>query len=307
MVKPHVSISYLSNNRGFSLAETMVAAGMAGAISLAVVGIMKSAAFFEQSTQSKEIVISKLARLGYELQLYLQQAIDITTTAAPFNNFRATPHINDGGVGVGGGRLSLAFDSDAVGVVPDGTQRVDTVALFISENGSSFKTGATATLKSQFRGIGIFYQHNEPLTSGAVYISTRSIAAGNQNIDPDANSSIFDGMVGFSVDNVRVIDNAVTGQATNVQFHAIARYFTGPNRTTFARWCHPARMGGGACPAQINYVDVERVFNVVLRNNRLPRRRNGVCGQRGGISDVVNLFGTVHFFNSLAHRGGDLY
>lgn len=285
--------SLLRDCRGFSITETMLAAGLASTIALAVVGVMQSASYFEKTTQAKEAVVANLAKMGYDLQLNLQQAIDISTSAVDLNNTLATPT---------SGRIRLAFDSNTVGVVPNGTNRVDTLAIFIGEFGSSFNAGALNTRVSRFRGVGIYYLHNEPDSSGAVFVSTVGPPVANAQLDITGASSMYDGLVGFSIDNVRVFDGAAGGQATSVQFHAIGRYFTGQDRTTFARWCHPARMGGAGCPNQISYVDIERVFNIVLRNNRVNDTGRGLVGTRGGIANVVGIMGTLHFFSSIPHR-----
>ncbi|MCB0419420.1 MAG: hypothetical protein KDD61_00375 [Bdellovibrionales bacterium] len=289
----------LKNQFGFSMAETMMAAGLAGTVALAVVGIMRSANYIEKATQNKEAVVANLARLGYELQLNLQQAMDVDSLAIPLNASTAT---------IQNGFIRRAYNSDAIGVVPDGTSLADPIALFIGDFGGSINNGALNTKISRFRGIGIYYLHSEPSNSGAVIISTRPPTGADQDIEPDSIGSMFDGLVGFSIDNMRIVNGAANGPPTSVQFHAIGRYFSSKDRATLAKWCHPNRMGGGSCPNQIPYHDIDRVYNVVLRNNALPAKDNGIGAQRGGLpiaGNMSTLFGTLHYFIGVPHRGGN--
>lgn len=297
----------LGNQRGLTLAELIIASGIASVVFLGAGTLIVQANRAIKSSQQRQHMMDNLLTANMALYRYMGQAIGM--------RWQGNNNINTQSVSTGGG--SCFNGAVACGRIrqfaPAASQvsafnaaynpPVSTLAIFLKESQPSTVDGSTATtLKlTKFTGVGIFYQMQSTQYSGVLWITEVTNAGGNILRPGDASagkgSISFENVVDVQVlnpdpPNVGVVppNNLLRGVDLMVRMRA----FTNGERSTW-RFCTPAEMAAlPACATTSPYVEVDRTIHITFRNNVLTAPRHATLANERFFERV---YGPLYFFD----------
>jgi Tfp pilus assembly protein PilE len=295
------------NNRGFSLAELIVASGI-GVMLAGIAGFsfIEAMNMFTRTTRQYTAEADMIGAM-YTLKSTLSQSSvvlyggDASTANNSWSNktvFGAVPNRVSDGVLF---RYPAATGSG--------------IYLIAMANRELSSDSSTNPFVSKIYGTAIYYQRYEYTTSGALYFDMERNANGAAGTDaggewvhlsPRNAPFAYGRMTEFKVEKIRVLntDNSITMDAgagdTNkpvlgADFKIIMRYFT-RGLVSDWRWCPSALISGtAACRSNTNYYDIEKTLKVTFANNTLQNPRTGV-----GMPGIgPRAYGNLFFFHSV--------
>jgi hypothetical protein len=289
------------NNRGFSLAELIVASGigvmLAGVAGFAFIEAMNMFTRTTRQYTAEADMIGAMYTLKSTLSrtsvvLYGGDASVANNSRSNKTKYAGSPNRTSDGV---------LFRYPAV--------TGSGIYLIAMANRELNSDSGANPFVSKIYGTAVYYQRYEYTKSGALYFDmerSTSGAAGTEaggewvNLSPRNAPLAYGRMTEFSVEKIRVLnsDSSITMDAgggdvdkpvLGADFRISMRYFTRGNVNDW-RWCPKAIIAGtAACRTNTNYYDIEKTLKVTFSNNIMQNPRTGI-GPRG--------YGNLFFFHS---------
>lgn len=262
-------------NKGFTLSEIMVAVFMTSVGFLALSTIVFFT--FQQFHYLRDRLEAEAsaARAESMFKTYLGQAVDVSMSNLPNNNWNisTTNPI---------GRLRANFVWDRIAASPNNW---NTLAVFVREGGGN---GPTQNYGGTPMKTAMWYRRPSPTTSGVIFLNV-----GEQG---GAMSPSYGGLYADRITYLAMEKVGTGNRVTNVRVQIRVRYHRFSRFGT--TWCPTQDIVNGTanCNNQVSYFDIERSFNVVLRNNLI--KAAGTAGPNGSLREERTL-GHVYFFRTV--------
>lgn len=264
--------------------------------------------------QSKTEAESDANRLEYYFRTYFGEAVDIiypnplpnplgvagTPTPGPtfdINVFNSMDPVVGNASAVGAnGYLAADFNYTTIAAMPQWT----TLAVFLREAGGTTADTGAQGYGGNLAATGVYFRRPEPATvagpstGGVVFFD---IGAQGGALSPDFSDLYVPNVVSFSLATSGIVNSNNEPRATSIRVSYRIRYFfAGSNVKTF---CPSADYDAGlpGCTDAPNYADVQRTFDVSLKNNKVKHR--GVVPITGPVPNnpESNNSGELHYFH----------
>lgn len=282
----------MNNNKGMSLVELIVAAGIGMILSsVAAFVFIQAVTVFQRQVRAYEAEAEMFAAM-YAIKATFAQSINLDyggVAGAGNNNFTLRGQPADQTTN---GRLFEADFSNNI------SGNIFLISLGLREMG-------VGDAQSRLHAYGVYFQAPEANTSGALYVDIErddtATPGGFARVSPVNAPLTFGRMTEFGVENIRVLDNDfsikpavspgdIGKRVVSAEFRLAMRYNTGRTEQEW-RWCPSAMIAGnGACQSNANFFDVEKRVKVVFTNNAYERAN----------TLPERAFGNIYFFKGFA-------
>lgn len=273
----------VKQEHGFSLMEVITAVAVSGVVLLLVSTLSLYAYTQFQTMRARLEAETSANRLEYLLKTYLSQAVNISGAAGLTEVTGANFTIADAnatGQWFGNPNTAVAWNriTDLVGDWA-------TLGVFVREIGTGVSGGELAP-------TAIWFRKPSPTTAGVIFFDNGATPA---NMAPDYNDQFVSGITRFEFQRQDIAASGAAGSVASLSSLRISyaiRYHLRPGAVTLG-WCPRADIDAavaGCVDANNNFREVEKNFNVVIRNNfRALASVNGTPGD-------VRTLGRLYFF-----------
>jgi prepilin-type N-terminal cleavage/methylation domain-containing protein len=265
------------NNRGFSLAELIVASGIGVVLAgIATFSFVEAMNMFNRSIRQYTAEADMIGAM-YNIKSLLSQATQV--------NYGG--EVSDGT----GGTNGYSARTYTVDPTKASLGRLYRYPGLATSTGVYLIAVGTRELKGRLSGFGIYYQKQETATSGALYFDMETNTGGAAGtvgegewamLSPRNASIAYGRFTEFKVENIRALNTADgtivmdagaseidSAPVLGAEFVMSMRYYTRGAVSSW-KWCPKALVAGTpACIGNNNYYDIEKRLKVNFANNAL--------------------------------------
>ena len=246
----------VKQERGFSLMEVMTAVGVSGVILLVVTTLSLYSYFQFQSLKVRLEAEIAANRLEYLFKTYLTQAVNISGTVGLTEVTGMNFTINDldaTGQWFGPPNGAAVVWDQMADLVGDWA----TLGVFVREVGDGPRGGELAP-------TAIWFRKPTANTSGVVFFDNEPSGAPAANMTPDYNDQFVSGVTRLEFQR-----QDIAGSLASLRISYSIRYHL-KTANLVSGWCPQADIAAavaGCANGNNNFREVEKNFNVVIRNN----------------------------------------
>lgn len=266
----------IRTNKGFSLAEMLVATSVAAVlvllIALAVNLLSDSFLKKREKMEAEELA----ARAEVLFRMAFSQAVRVQNTVTS---------IASGSTLTGVGQIADSFLYDQIA---DTAAAWTPIAVFLREA----QPALTGTLYGQPAPTAIWYRRPETTTSGVLFFAMPNTAGA---MSPSYQIPYTERISYLELTKRR---HNVLDVVTSVDIAFRVRYHTASNGRT--NWCPQADISAAVagCTTAANWADIERRFSIPLRNN-LVRSSTDTTYSSTGVTGEERVLGNLYFFQNV--------
>lgn len=271
--------------RGFSLIEVMVAIGVSGTVLLVVTTLSMFAYYQFHNMKSRLEAETSANRLEYLFKSYLSQALNISGVVTLTEASGMVATIADAATGQGQW-LGDPNTTNTYNRMSDIAGDWLTLGVFVREAG----TGPNGLPLP----AAIWYRKPSPATSGVIFFENIDGTAmpAAVNMTPDYGDQFVSGVTNLEFQR-QDLGEAGALQLSSLRISFTLRYGIRHSQAAGQNWCPQADIAAavaGCVTPGLNYREVTRNFEIVLRNNF--RTANSITG---GARETRTL-GPLYFF-----------
>lgn len=230
------------NQRGYSLAEIMIAVGISAIV---ILGVSNLIVTFNSEVKAVSETLDfdeEAYRLQYYFSLPLRNVVNVRVSDTSIDSYA----IPSTGATAYEGRVLHSFDSK-----DHANSNTITTALLLGARDVSHLDVNSG--KSDFKGVGIYFQQPSATTFGVLYIYTQG-----GDLKPSRSGQFITNITRLQIDTVEVAGQIAKSLTVNVWM----RFPTSASPLDI-NWCPTLNPCGVGAPAK----DIQRTFTINLNNN----------------------------------------